>query len=110
MNVYRQGDIALIEVEALPEDAAMVSAAGARIILARGEATGHTHRFEPGGQASLHQGRYTGDDAAESWLVVGSNSEALLHEEHATLMVPRGVYRVARQRQFDAGHVSLVRD
>ena len=41
-GLLRQGDVLLVPVERLPEEVA-VTASGARIVLAEGEATGHAH-------------------------------------------------------------------
>lgn len=46
MNPYRQGDVILVPVAAIPEGAKALARTNGKTILALGEATGHHHRFE----------------------------------------------------------------
>jgi hypothetical protein len=46
MNQYRQGDVPIVPVASIPATAVEVPRTGAKTILAYGEVTGHTHRFE----------------------------------------------------------------
>ena len=89
---YRQGDVFLIKVDKLPAQARL-SPPKPRIILAYGEATGHTHAVS-GLLASLHC------TEREDYLVVDTLAQ-LVHEEHDTISVPKGTYRVVRQREYD---------
>lgn len=90
MSLYRHGDVLVAEVKALPEDARPVPG----LVLARGEVTGHSHRVETKGLAEL----YEHGDAL--YLRVVGQMAHLVHEEHATLDLPPGNYRVWRQREY----------
>jgi hypothetical protein len=96
----RQGDVLLEKIdeaelgEALPRDAGCTGAPG-RIVLAYGEVTGHAHAIhEP--DAQLFRGKASNADVFLR--VVAPVS--LRHEEHSTIAVPPGLYRVRRQREW----------
>jgi len=93
MKQYRQGDILLEAVADIPPTARSRKAGGGRIILAEGEATGHAHTVASA-EARLH------DDAGVTYLEVREALAMLTHEEHATIELPRGNYRVIRQREY----------
>src|SRR6185312_15572 len=94
---YRQGDVLLIKLTETEADALRLrERAGptkGRLILAHGEATGHTHSID-GATASLHELRF-----GERYLTVWAPTE-LTHEEHAPIRLDPGFYRVIRQREF----------
>ncbi|MFI2373417.1 hypothetical protein [Streptomyces sp. NPDC018833] len=97
---YRQGDVLLRAVPRLPEDAEPVAREGGRVVLAHGEATGHSHAIaEP--HAHLFASR---DDElngiTDRYLDIVGSSALLTHEEHDPLTVPAGRYLVLRQREF----------
>jgi hypothetical protein len=76
---YRQGDVFLTLVDAVPADAKPVKARGARgLVLQEGEVTGHAHRI-PSRRASLMR---TEEDAR---YMRGTAPVALRHEEHKTM-------------------------
>jgi hypothetical protein len=93
---YRQGDVLLIKLSDAEarrvhlEDRARPSTD--RMILARGEATGHAHSVA-GSTARLEL------RLAERYLTVWAPTE-LTHEEHAPIRLDPGFYRVVLQREF----------
>jgi hypothetical protein len=88
---YRQGDVFLRQVEQLPLEAREASGT-ARIVLAYGEATGHSH------SVSVQEAKlYNLQD--QHFLVVATTAK-LVHEEHETIPLPAGVYKVVRQREY----------
>jgi hypothetical protein len=93
---YRQGDVLLIKLSDAEarrvhlEDRARPSTD--RMILARGEATGHAHSVA-GSTARLEL------RLAERYLTVWAATE-LTHEEHAPIRLDPGFYRVVLQREF----------
>ena len=90
--MFRQGDVLLLAVEALPEQAEP-EPRGGRIVLAEGEVTGHAHAIEERDARSYtHEG--------ERYLLTKSRAQ-LIHEEHAPIDVPPGVYRVIIQREYE---------
>ena len=86
--MYRQGDLLLIREErgldALYEPTVVASR-----IVQEGEATGHAHRLEGGGDV-YNQGTY----------VTSDGTATLVHDEHDTIELPEGTYRVLRQREY----------
>lgn len=101
-KLYRQGDVLLVAVGKLPQGAKAVAAKG-RIILAYGEATGHHHSVA----ADCSQEWL--DDAGVTWLEVKQAVE-LLHQEHAPVPLPVGVYRKVQQREYSPEAIRSVVD
>ncbi len=91
----RQGDLLLVELDELPPQLEPVPREDGRLVLAHGEATGHAHVLE--GEAELLAADL--DEMQERFLRVEAES-SLVHEEHATVAVPPGSYRVVRQREY----------
>jgi hypothetical protein len=88
---YRQGDVFLLQVEQLPVAATQEERAD-RIVLAYGEATGHCHSV-----STLEAKLYNDQD--QDYLVVDTLAR-LVHEEHQSIALPAGVYKVVRQREY----------
>jgi len=90
----RQGDVLVVEVDAIPDDARRLEPDDGRVVLAYGEATGHAHAIRAAGAALLERqgetARYLHLDAPAS----------LEHEEHAPIELPAGAYRVVIQREY----------
>ena len=89
----------------VPEEADEQAREDGRIVLAHGEATGHAH-------AIVEQGvRFFREDGAGAGLLrIPGGGAQVVHEEHATIQLPKGLYRVIRQREFDAGMARFVAD
>lgn len=88
--MYRQGDVLIVEVEAIPADARPLD----HCVIALGEATGHRHRIETGAEQLRTEG-------GVQYLRVLGDSADLVHEEHATITLPGpALYRVLHQREF----------
>lgn len=109
MRQIRQGDILLVRLDQTPEafvaDRRLkrIARARGRLVLAEGEATGHAHVIDSEEAELLRAGEQLldADQAAELYLLVhGPEPVPLVHEEHASLSVPPGVYRVVRQREY----------
>ena len=112
-KLVAQGDILLERVDDAPAGTAINVDPDGAIVLARGEVTGHRHRFT--GDTGVVMFRDDGlarDVASGLYLghVVLKQPARLLHEEHAPISLPPGTYRVRRQREFDAGEARLVAD
>jgi hypothetical protein len=98
MRQIRQGDVFLVQVEVSPGECVEVPRDGDRIVLARGEATGHAHAILDESARLVTVG-----EAEELFLIVhGNGPVSLVHEEHATLSIDPGMYRVVRQREYTA--------
>lgn len=86
--LYRQGDLLLRRVFALPENLRHRQSE----ILAEGEMTGHKHRLM--GQVQI----LDGEDG--EYLQVNEES-MLVHEEHNQVKLDSGFYKVIHEREFD---------
>lgn len=104
MEQIRQGDVLLVRIEDSVDEflrdghrrTQATEAIRGRVVLAIGEATGHAHVIESESVALI-----SAEQAEELFLLVyGDAPVALRHEEHDTLDVPPGVYRVVRQREY----------
>ncbi len=101
---YRQGDVLLVKTrrQELP-GATPVPRDQGRIVLALGEATGHAHAVVAAGAELLERAD------GERYLRVDGPAE-LTHEEHGTIALEPGLYRVIRQREYGPGAAEYVRD
>lgn len=97
--MYRQGDLLIVpgavpnwfKPENLLRDG----------IVERGETTGHAHRLVGGEVWGNGSGTFLRTDGTAE----------LVHEEHDTIVLPEGEYRVIRQREFSvSGNWSYVND
>ena len=90
--LYRQGDIFIESIASIPQSASKRP----DLVLAEGEATGHRHRVDDTScSADLleHQGQL--------YLNVLTDEELVIHDEHDTIVLTRGKYRVWQQREYD---------
>lgn len=100
-TTYRQGDVLIERVDAMPEGATSRKRENGRVILAHGEVTGHAHAVT--GPAELF------DADRQTFLRVGENA-AVVHEEHATIALPPGDYRIKRQCEYTPAEIRRVAD
>lgn len=97
--MFRQGDVLLVAVDAVPEQAQAEPRRG-RIVLAEGEVTGHAHAIEErDARAFTHEG--------QRYLLTKSKAQ-LIHEEHAPIEVPPGAWRIVIQREYEPDPVRSV--
>lgn len=92
-NQFRQGDVILSPVDALPVDAVEIKTNG-RVVLREGEATGHAHAFYGRNTVQLYE-----TPRKERFLRV-VQVDALSHEEHSKIDAPPGVYRLPTQTEW----------
>lgn len=97
---YRHGDVLVQSIDSLPAGLEKLG----HTILAHGEFTGHCHRIKEPDRATLYRG------SGELFLYVKQEPVSLVHEEHATITLPAGVYRVWRQREYSPKEIRIVRD
>lgn len=88
----RQGDVLMIAAE-LPADAVEITPKSGRVVLKHGEATGHAHAFY-GQPVRLYE-----TPKKERYLRVVETSY-LKHEEHSTVEVPPGIYKLPSQVEW----------
>jgi len=84
--MYRQGDLLIQKIEAIPEGTTQVITG----IVLEGEATGHHHRLQGGSVL-----------AKDGLMFLDVSDKALLvHEEHKPIALTKGKYAVIRQREY----------
>lgn len=98
MRMYRQGDVLILEAKPGRGERTVANDK----ILVYGESTGHAHRVQSD-TATVY-------DAFGGKEVDAPNGFALVHEEHDTIEIPEGYYRVIRQREYDEGQIRYVAD
>ena len=64
------------------------------LVLMEGELTGHAHRISKG-LAELFE------NGSTKYLKVLSEEAILTHEEHGTITIPKGFYKIGRVREYD---------
>ncbi|HEY9757179.1 MAG TPA: hypothetical protein V6C97_18575 [Oculatellaceae cyanobacterium] len=90
-KIYRQGDVLIQQIDKLPPGANLVEWED-RVILAYGEVTGHAHAI-----STAYAKMYTWE--GDRLLEVKPDAP-LVHEEHATIVLPAGFYKVIQQREY----------
>jgi len=105
--MYRQGDVLMVPIQEseLPEGLVNAPRDGGRMVLARGEATGHAHVATGEGLTLL----CLPDDLESMFLHVRGYGR-VSHEEHAAIPLAPGYYRIVRQREYEPGAVRYVAD
>jgi hypothetical protein len=99
----RQGDVLLIAVDAIPENATAMKRDARGVVLLEGEATGHAHRF-----IERHVKQFSTPTKARFLKLVKTSN--LLHEEHTKHAVPPGVYRMPMQAEYSPKELIRVAD
>lgn len=103
----RQGDVLLVRVDSIPADVVAVKLDG-DVILAWGEVTGHAHRLAPQNVRPFAQGGVW-SPTAERYIQTLPGAQ-LTHEEHATIEIDPGTYRVQLQREYHPEELRNVAD
>jgi len=99
---FRQGDVFIVRIRAIPKKAEAVPRQDGRIVLAYGEATGHAHAVLDEDVRLLAMGD-------RRFLEVASPA-TVRHEEHAPVALPAGRYEVVRQREYAPEEIRNVAD
>lgn len=103
LKIYRQGDVLIEEVAKLPTGLTKQKPTTGRAILALGEATGHHHSVD------IDRADWWKDGAGEQFLSVTDEAE-VTHQEHETITLPPGNYRIRRQREYTPEAIRNVAD
>jgi len=100
---FRQGDIYFVQVDG-DYQGEKVKRQNNRIVIAEGEITGHAHAIHDK-NATMYR------DSVQDleWLVVDAPVK-VVHEEHATINLPAGIWQVIHQRQYVRGDIRRVLD
>jgi hypothetical protein len=112
-SLYAQGDLLIERVEDVPPSGTIAEpGSDGAIVLAEGEASGHRHAiyervtmFRDDALArDIPSGLYVGH------VRVDGPSALIEHDEHAPITLPRGTYRVRRQRELEPKDARIVAD
>ena len=94
----RQGDILFVKIEKIPERMKVKQ----DNIIAEGEATGHKHLLVDG---LLYQ-----DERDRLFVNVEHEIATIIHNEHKPVTLPKGNYKVVRQREYEPKNWRIVSD
>ena len=111
--IYAQGDILLERVDDAEAGKPINVDPDHAVVLARGEVTGHRHAFYGGGATMFRDDGLARDIPSDLYIghvKITAPTADLKHEEHGTITLETGTYRVRRQREFSAGEARLVAD
>lgn len=107
-----QGDCVFIRIDSLPEGLEKVEPEKGKNIVAHSE-TGHNHVMTAERTTLFKQSGRNERDLFKLFAIVDEPTE-LVHERsyhtHETLLVPKGIYSIHRQRQWDQGGYRKVVD
>ena len=109
--MFRQGDVLIVpiaEAQVPPVVASLEPLARdprERMILALGESTGHAHAVV--GRGALYP---AASPLEPMYLHLEDKGGRVVHEEHGTITLAGGWYRVIRQREYEPGSVRVVAD
>ena len=98
--LFRHGDVLIQKVSKLPKEVKRLR----HRTLAHGELTGHSHQIQEKDRVALWQ------SASELFLQIQGPHATVVHQEHAPIEIPKGIYRVWRQREYTPERIVVVRD
>ncbi len=109
-EIYRHGDLLIRRINAIPQSAVNIPSK----VIAKGEVSGHMHKLI--GQATVRVLEGSENGTADTIMKRVRNGSInifpelyfsaqedieLVHEEHKTLELPRGSYKVTKEREFN---------
>jgi hypothetical protein len=102
--LWRQGDVFIQAIKRIPAESR--SSPMPHGTLVHGELTGHSHRLASLDGATV----FAGNAPGELFVEVTGDDARVIHEEHATIMLPQGLFRVWRQREYSPEAIRIVVD
>ncbi len=112
---YRQGDVLIERIATIPTSAKQQKKSK-RIILAHGEVTGHHHTLETRDAADwwkegeIPTTNEKPTQLAGALFVTLAKGGAVTHQEHSKIELPKGTYRISRQREYSPEAIRNVAD
>jgi len=101
--MIRQGDVLLVKVDEVPEEATAVKRdRQGRLVVAGGEATGHAHAIHAKSADLYAMGAFMYLEAPKKVV--------LRHEEHDNIELDPGTYKITRQREYTPERIRQVAD
>lgn len=101
MNIFRQGDLAITPINKLPENLKIIK----NPVLAYGETTGHKHQLL---ERTENQFQVLEDSAGNTYLQINQPTD-LIHEEHKTITIEKGLYFVVHEREYNYFELDVAR-
>ena len=109
----RQGDILIERIAKIPSNITprvTPENEKGRAILAYGEVTGHAHEIESPELATLSEIQDAMRALVPDYALKLSADTAVVHQEHGRIELPKGLYRVRRQREYAPEAIRNVAD
>ena len=106
--MFRQGDVYVTPIKAIPAGAEKMErdARYNGVVLAYGEVTGHAHVIREKGVTMFRDAKLN-----ETFLDIPAGGPvALKHDEHETIEIPAGKYKVVRQVEYTPEAIRNVAD
>ena len=97
MNIYRHGDVGITPINKLPSELAQ-KYKGNSFVLAYGEQTGHKHLLTMSPHAFVE---VLENSQNQSFLKIWGGVGTLTHEEHKTITIQPGIYKINTEREYD---------
>ncbi len=112
-DLFAQGDVLIERVPDVEPSGTVVTAqSGDRYVLAEGEATGHFHAIR--NHVAFFRDDGLARDVPSNLYIghvrVGAEPAHIDHDEHSTITLREGTYRVRRQRELDPSEARIVAD
>ena len=106
-KMFRQGDVLIQQIPAaqVPKTTTEIPREAGRVVLAHGEVTGHAHAIQDPGVCFLRA-----EGTTDRFLTVSADGALVQHEEHDTISLSGGSYRVRIQREYDGAMSRRVED
>ena len=114
-TMFRQGDVLIERISEIPAEATKQKRSS-KIILAHGEVTGHHHCLELADPADWWKTGEIPTTNEKPKALIGeiflnlTGPAEITHQEHATIPLPPGKYRVTRQREYSPEAIRNVAD
>jgi hypothetical protein len=105
MRAYRQGDVLVVEIAALPAGIEPMERSARGAVLAEGEATGHAHAIR-----SERAALFNAPGLGAVFMRVSGEAVALEHDEHDSIVIPPGDYEIIRQVEYTPQDIRNVAD
>jgi len=112
-EIFAQGDLLIERVpDVAPSGTIEQNAEGAAMVLAEGEESGHRHAIRE--RVTMFRDDRLARDIPAGLYVghvqVSSPTARVTHDEHAPITLPKGTYRVRRQRELGPRDARVLAD
>lgn len=98
--MWRHGDVIIEKIKMIPKSSKKVKSN----ILVKGEITGHSHKIENIAAVQIW------DDENIRYFEILAPKANLIHEEHDTIQLTKGKYRIRIQREYTPEEILKIRD